>query len=206
MDNQSHLQATHSLMLRQLRYAQIEKEMLATVYAVEKSKQYMYGRPVTVESDHKPLQSIMKKPLRNAPKQLLYIRHVAVNAEIRYKGDVQARPTDVFGRHTQQSKPDKHSRNCTGSRRMLCIACHHGVTQYFSLVMMKHFQSTFVILIYFLYEKAFAIRNTRHTVHTNVTYFILKLCQDYTCTTRQSVFLTAILERKKRAQDSTVIP
>ena len=132
-------------------------------------------------------------------------RHVAVNAEIRYKGDVQARPTVVFGRHTQQSKPDKHSRNCTGSRRMLCIACHHGVTRYFSLVMMKHFQSTFVILIYFLYEKAFAIRNTRHTVHTNVTYFILKLCQDYTCTTRQSVFLTAILEEKKRAQDSTVI-
>ena len=49
-------------------------------------------------------------------------------------------------------------RNTAGSWRMLCIACHHGVTQYFSLVMIKHFQSTFVILIYFLYEKAFAVR------------------------------------------------
>ena len=45
------------------RYAQIEKELLADVYGLEKFHTYTYGRQVTVESDHKPLEVIVKKPL-----------------------------------------------------------------------------------------------------------------------------------------------
>ena len=52
------------------RYAQIEKEMLAVVFALQKFDQYVYGRPVTVQSDHKSLAAISKKPLRTAPKRL----------------------------------------------------------------------------------------------------------------------------------------
>ena len=52
------------------RYVQIEKEMLAIVHAVEKFHQYIYGREVTVHSDHKPLESILKKSLDRAPKRL----------------------------------------------------------------------------------------------------------------------------------------
>ena len=52
------------------RYAQIEKEMLAVVFAFQKFDQCVYGRPVTVQSDHKPLAAISKKPLRSAPKRL----------------------------------------------------------------------------------------------------------------------------------------
>lgn len=44
-------------------YAQIEKELLAIVYGCEKFHQYVYGRDIQVESDHKPLESIFKKPL-----------------------------------------------------------------------------------------------------------------------------------------------
>lgn len=36
-------------------YAQIEKEMLAIVFAVERFEHYVYGRPVLVQTDHKPL-------------------------------------------------------------------------------------------------------------------------------------------------------
>lgn len=51
-------------------YAQIEKECLAIVYGMEKFHQYSYGRKVTVQSDHKPLEVIVKKPLLSAPKRL----------------------------------------------------------------------------------------------------------------------------------------
>ena len=53
------------------RYAQIEKECLAIVYACEIFDQYIFGRNiVTVQSDHKPLDVIFKKSLLNAPKHL----------------------------------------------------------------------------------------------------------------------------------------
>ena len=52
------------------RYAQIEKEMLAVVFALQKFDQYVYGRPVTVQSDHKPLAAISNKPLQSASKRL----------------------------------------------------------------------------------------------------------------------------------------
>ena len=51
-------------------YAQIEKELLAVVFALRKFDHYTYGRSVKVERDHKPLQIIMKKPLLDAPKRL----------------------------------------------------------------------------------------------------------------------------------------
>ena len=52
------------------RYAQIEKELLAVVYDLERFHTYTYGREVTVESDHKPLEVIFKKLLHRAPKRL----------------------------------------------------------------------------------------------------------------------------------------
>ena len=44
--------------------------MLAVVRSIEKFDQYTYGRRVNMISDHKPLESIMKKALANAPKRL----------------------------------------------------------------------------------------------------------------------------------------
>ena len=46
-------------------YANIECEMLA-----EWLRTYVYGRPSTIESDHKPLESITKKSLADTPAQL----------------------------------------------------------------------------------------------------------------------------------------
>ena len=52
------------------RYAQIEKEFLAVVFGLEKLHTHTYERHLTVESDHKPLEVIVKKPLHLAPKRL----------------------------------------------------------------------------------------------------------------------------------------
>ena len=51
-------------------YAQIEKEMLAIVFGTSKFRQYIYGKTVMVESDHKPLESLFKKPLSMAPQRI----------------------------------------------------------------------------------------------------------------------------------------
>ncbi|MCG8048272.1 MAG: hypothetical protein N0E48_22075, partial [Candidatus Thiodiazotropha endolucinida] len=54
----------------EVRYAQIEKEMLAILFGCTRFKQYIYGRRTVVESDCKPIESIMKKPLCSASPRL----------------------------------------------------------------------------------------------------------------------------------------
>lgn len=51
-------------------YAQIEKELLAIVFATKQFHQYVYGNTVTVQSDHNPLEILFKKHLSKAPAQL----------------------------------------------------------------------------------------------------------------------------------------
>ncbi len=61
---------SRALSLTERGYAQIEKECLAIVYGMEKFHQYTYGRKVIVQSDHKPLEYIVRKPLLHVPKRL----------------------------------------------------------------------------------------------------------------------------------------
>uniref|UniRef100_A0A671WXU4 Gypsy retrotransposon integrase-like protein 1 n=1 Tax=Sparus aurata TaxID=8175 RepID=A0A671WXU4_SPAAU len=51
-------------------YAQIEKELYAVLFGCKRFHQYLYGPQVVVESDHKPLESIMRKPLAAAPPRM----------------------------------------------------------------------------------------------------------------------------------------
>ena len=44
------------------RYEQIKKECLAIVYACEKFNQYILGRLVKIETDHKFFEIIFKNP------------------------------------------------------------------------------------------------------------------------------------------------
>ena len=51
-------------------YAQVEKETLASVFAVERFRSYLFGKHFVLQTDHKPLLSIVKKALSDAPKRL----------------------------------------------------------------------------------------------------------------------------------------
>jgi len=62
--------ASRALTKCQQNYAQIEKETLAIVFSCTKFHQYIFGRHVIVESDHKPLQAICDKPLHKTPPRL----------------------------------------------------------------------------------------------------------------------------------------
>ena len=44
--------------------------MLSIVYGTEMFDQYVYGRRVKGETDHKPIESITKNNLLSAPKRL----------------------------------------------------------------------------------------------------------------------------------------
>ena len=62
---------SHALMVTETQYAQIEKELLAIVFASDQFEAYIFGRDkVNVETDHKPLESIVLKSLNSAPKRL----------------------------------------------------------------------------------------------------------------------------------------
>lgn len=78
--------ARRALSDTETRYATIEKEMLAIVFALEKWHQYTFGRPLTVYSDHKPLEAIMKKPLDRAPKRLqgMLVRALTYDIKVQY--------------------------------------------------------------------------------------------------------------------------
>ena len=80
--------ASRALTETEKQYAQIEKEMLAIVYAMEKFRTYTYGRDITIESDHKPLVTIHKKPLQSAPKRL---QRMLMRLQ-KYSIDIQYRP------------------------------------------------------------------------------------------------------------------
>lgn len=43
---------------------------MAILFGCQKFHQYIYGKDILVESDHKPLQDIFQKSILNAPKRL----------------------------------------------------------------------------------------------------------------------------------------
>ena len=62
--------ASKSLNTSEQQYAQIEKELYAILFGCKRFHQYVYGRSVRVQTDHKPLEIIAKKPLVHAPPRL----------------------------------------------------------------------------------------------------------------------------------------
>ena len=81
-------------------YAQIEKELLAIVFSVEKWHQYTFGRPVKIQSDHKPLEAIFQKPLSSAPRRLqgMMLRIQGYDLHIVYKKGKEMTLADTLSR------------------------------------------------------------------------------------------------------------
>ena len=66
--------ASCTLTPTQQRYAQVEKEMIAIQWGLVRFHQYTYGQPLTVETDHKPLLSIVKQPIADLSPRLQRMR------------------------------------------------------------------------------------------------------------------------------------
>ena len=81
-------------------YVQIEKELFAFVFACKRFHQYVYGKPITVESDHKPLEAIFLKPLSQAPSRLqkMLLQLQAYDINLVYKKDSEMYIADALSR------------------------------------------------------------------------------------------------------------
>ena len=92
--------ASRALTASEKNYSQIEKELLAQVFGAERNHQFVYGRRIVLWSDHKPLETICKKPLAIAPKRLqrLLLRLQQYDVEIRYKPGPEMHLADTLSR------------------------------------------------------------------------------------------------------------
>lgn len=97
--------ASRAMTDAEVNYAQIEKELLAIVFGVERFEQYIHGRPVNIETDHKPLESIFKKSLISAPKRLqrMMLRLQKYNLTVVYKKGSEMYLADTLSRAFIQS-------------------------------------------------------------------------------------------------------
>ena len=84
----------------QCRYAQIEKELLAVVFACKRFHQYVYGKHMTIESDYKPLEAIFKKPLSQAHSRLqkMFMQLQAYDITLVYKKGAEMYIADALSR------------------------------------------------------------------------------------------------------------
>ena len=95
-------------------YAQIEKELLAIVYACEKFYQYIFGRSnVIVQSDHKPLETIFEKPIHSSPKRLQRMRLRLQNYDIQveYKKGETMFLADTLSRAYLENEPVRQTQD-----------------------------------------------------------------------------------------------
>ena len=90
-------------------YAQIEKELLAIVFSVEKWHQYAFGRHISVQSDHKPLETIFNKPLSSAPRRLqgMMLRLQGYELTVKYTRGKDLVLADTLSRAFLQTVPSK---------------------------------------------------------------------------------------------------
>ncbi|GFO08067.1 transposon tf2-1 polyprotein [Plakobranchus ocellatus] len=92
--------ASRTLQPAEQNYAQIEKELLAVTFGLRKFHHFTYGRTVHIITDHKPLESITKKPLCKAPRRLqnMLLKNQEYNYQMTYRPGSQLVISDCLSR------------------------------------------------------------------------------------------------------------
>lgn len=120
--------ASRSMTDTQKRYAQIEKELLAICFGVQKFHQYVYGKKFRVETDHKPLITIFKKPLNACPARLqrMLLSLQKYETEVVYKPGKELIVADALSRATS---PKVYHDNLELEEQVCLIAENLMITQ-----------------------------------------------------------------------------
>ena len=93
-------------------YSNIERELLAVLFACEKLHTYVFGRAMNIRTDHKPLESIFAKPISLAPPRLqrMLLRLRMYDLNVKYVGANNVLLADTLSRlvrpGTSQTIPD----------------------------------------------------------------------------------------------------
>ncbi|XP_063628947.1 uncharacterized protein LOC134800377 [Cydia splendana] len=125
------------------RYAQIEKELYACVHACEKFYGYIYGRTdITIETDHKPLLSIIKKPIVDAPPRLqrMLLRLQPYSFKLVYKPGKQLHIADALSRAYEPlaaASSDHHDLQDELSEAVHTVCAYNELTDTHYLILQK---------------------------------------------------------------------
>lgn len=94
--------ASRALTPAEQNYAQIEKEMLAIVFACTKFHLFIYGRNTIIRTDHQPLLGIMKKELGAIPStrlQRMKIRLMKYSIDLKHVPGKEMYISDLLSRY-----------------------------------------------------------------------------------------------------------
>ena len=104
-DNKPVAFASRSLTESEKKYAPIELELLAIVFAMQRFDQYVFGNPeVHIHTDHEPLTSIWKKSLLKAPRRLqsMLLALQRYPAKLHYIPGCQQHTADMLSRSSTE--------------------------------------------------------------------------------------------------------
>ena len=94
--------ASKSLTQTECMYAQKQKELVAILYGCKRCHKFTYGREIICHFVHKPIQSIMKKPLAAAPpwlqRMLLQLQKYKIT--VRHVGGKEIPRSDCLSRQS----------------------------------------------------------------------------------------------------------
>ena len=105
--------ASRSMTSVEQRYTQIEKELLAIVFGCEKFHVYVFGHDkISVQSDHKPLETIFKKQLSEVPARLqrMMLHLQKYSLDVPYHRGKEMYLADALSRATVFESPTKTER------------------------------------------------------------------------------------------------
>lgn len=115
-DNHPICYASKTMTSCQQRMAQIEKELYAIVFGCLRFHQYIYGQVVSVETDHRPLITLFKKPLAEVPTRLqrLMLKIQVYDLRVEYKPGSKMYIADSLSRAPlPESSEDELDENLT---------------------------------------------------------------------------------------------
>ena len=123
-NNQPVAYAPRALTEPETRWAQIEKELLAIVYAAEKFHQYICGEEVEVQSDHRPLETIFKKSLHKAsPRiQVMLLRLLRYRLNVHYVPGSRMYIADTLSRAFLQDNDSQEEKSVDDQMRIHTIS------------------------------------------------------------------------------------
>ena len=112
-------------------YSQIEKESLSIVWAVKRLHRYLFARPFTLVTDHKPLESIFN-PHKNIP--IMGVSRIQRWALFlsSYQYKIQFRPTEKHANADMCSRYPLPASNCSELEPEIeetCVGTVHRVTR-----------------------------------------------------------------------------
>jgi hypothetical protein len=123
-DNLPVYYASKALTDSQINQPQITKELLAIWFGLTKFHEFVFAREVTVETDHKSLLPLFKKPLNKAPARLqrIMLAIQRYNFNVIYKPGRELIVADALSRACTQTSgnDDPDQRSASRGPRLFC--------------------------------------------------------------------------------------